>query len=161
MPFATLTCVGAIKCERIATTCGACATPATARAAADSNASVPGTNESEEMASTSADGGAPSSSSNSARARADSSVGKSKPPACSAPGACGANGSASSSTTTHTPMTARRCACMDAPSRSNGGNFRATILTLLQRGARRETLADQLLARAPAFAQRRTQRVAT
>ena len=148
MPFATLTCDGAIRCERIATTCGAPTTPAIARAAADSNSSEPGTIVSEEIANTSADGGAPSSCSSNVRARADSSVGRSKPPACSAPGACGANGRARRSTPSHTPITARRCACIKTPSRSNGGSRRVATISAPLRDVRRETPADPLRVRA-------------
>ena len=147
MPFSTLTCVGAIKCERIPTTCGAPATPATARAAAVSNSMDPGTMVSEEIASTSAEGGAPSSCSSNVRARADSNVGRSKPPACSAPGACGANGSARRRIPNQAPITARRWAYMKAPSRSNGGSRRTATTTDPLPNVRRET--PGVLPRAP------------
>ena len=161
MPCSTLICVGAIRWDRTVTTCGAFVTPATARAAAVSNCTVPGTNCVDEMASTNADGGAPSSSSSSARARADSSVGRSKPPACSAPGACGASGSASRSTMNQAPITARRCIYMKAPSRSNGGNCRRLLLTRRYRVVLRETRGDRRPEQVIAFGPRRMQRVAT
>ena len=99
---------------------GAVPTSRIASAAATSNAGVPASSVGLEKTTTSADGGAPSSVSRSALARADSRSSRMNPPALSWPGTCGANGSAISSRAAHAPTTHHARCTTKRPSRSKG-----------------------------------------
>ncbi len=95
------------RCDTTPATCGAVGTSRMASAAASSNAGVPAVSVGLEKTTTSADGGAPSPTSRTAFARADSRSSRMKPPADSAPGTCGASGKATRMSSAHAPTTRR------------------------------------------------------